>query len=275
MGPGMPPLKRIGIVVFETIIQESRSGLASATGKIYPTAAGKQLLTEEMLTIWNEALPILYPEGDYVSVQKVKEAKALHEGGAEVTDLVKSPRTTLADGDLLYLEKGKSTAMETTINARGMQDFSFVLVPAADLLNGPKWSEHQKIILDQLARELKLDALLVVKSVVSWESSYNDSLTGDHHPESMKINIKTSTLIPLSRYHERLKRLGLRDEPNVTLAYRTHEGTLEVPVKLDVPVEEQDFEHIQKNLLEPFFRSYRDLSVMMLIRMSDEWRKTL
>lgn len=272
--PSQPDLKRIGIVVFETNIQETRSGLASTTGKVYPTAAGKQLLTEEFLTIWDEALPIVFPEGEYVPVAQMKEAKALHQGGADVTDLIKSPRTTLAEGDLIYLEKGKATATETIVNARGMQDLSFVLVPASDLMNGPKWSEHQKYLINDVAKELKLDALIVVKSSISWEADHKEDLSGDHRPEEMQLTMTASTIVPMVRYHERLKLIGNSEEPLVTATYRTHQATLKLPVKINLPPEEQKFENIEKNLISPMIQSYRDLAVMTLIQMAHEWKKT-
>lgn len=54
-GPKQNPIKRVGIITFESMIQPTWNGIA-AHDKIYLSKSGKQLLTEELLKIWDEAL---------------------------------------------------------------------------------------------------------------------------------------------------------------------------------------------------------------------------
>lgn len=269
-----PDILRVGIIVFETQIQDTRSGLASDEGKIYPTASGKQIMTEKFLSIWEEALPIVDPELNYVSSAEVKASKSLHRAGAEVEDHPKSSRTELSVDDIVYLEKGKATAMATILNPRGMRDFSFVLVPATELMNGPKWSEHQKHMLNEVVKELKLDAALVIMTEASWQAAHKEKLTGDHKPSELKVKITASTLIPFSKYHERLEASDRSNAPQVNVAYRTYKGMLTAPVSLDAADEEKTYATIQEKLIGPLFATYRDLALMTMLQMKADWEKT-
>lgn len=272
--PALPDIKRIGIIVFESNIQETRSGLASESGIVYPNASGKQLMTEKFHSIWEEALPLVFPEGDYVKSSVMKKSLAMHRSGAEVEDYIKSGRTNLDPDDIVFLEKGKATPTATVLNPRGMRDYSFVLVPASDLMGGPKWSEHHKHMLNEVVKELKLDAALIIMSTVSWNAVQKDPLTGESLPEQMQIKIKASTIIPFSRYHQRLKAIGIKEQPQVSVNYRTHEAMLTIPIKISPEGEEQDFSHIQNNIIDPLFRTYRDLAIMTMVSMSEDWKKT-
>lgn len=272
--PSKKDIKRIGILVFESQIQSTRSGLASEEGLIYPTASGKQLLTEKLLTIWEEALPIVDPEMEYLPSRVVKNSVFLHQSGAEVVDHVKGPRTEIVHDDIHYLEKGKLTATQTILNPRGMRDFSFVLVPAGELMKGPKWSEHQKHMVNEVARELKLDALLVILSEVNWHASYKDKLNGDRKPEQLEVKITATTLIPFSQYKERLGKASSGDDPMVNVALGAYQGTLTLPVSIDISFADRNIDTIKKNLLDPLFATYRDLALMTMIRMKEDWEKT-
>lgn len=253
-GQGQMPIKRVGILFFETEIQPTRGGL-SGEDKIYLTASGKQILTENFLNIWEEAIKILGQDFEYVSSGEFIKSHAFRSIGTVQEDFIKSKRTKLDLDDVLFLEKGKSTPMTSVLNAREMQDISFLLVPAYDLMAGPKWSEHNKHFLNDVAKELNLDVVIIVKSQVNW--SFIDG-------ESLKVKINASALVPLHSYNKRLENLGDRSMPNVTLCLNSYAGELSVPSDLTPGQKSKMFLSVDKNLFRPMMKTYNDLSLMII-----------
>jgi hypothetical protein len=272
-GKGQKPLKRVGIVVFESQLQTTLEGLARGN-MIYMSEQGKQIMTENLLRIWEQSEGILFPELDYVSTHKIKKSPSFHQYGLAEDDYVKSNRTTLSADDIFFTDFGKKTTTTTTVNPRGMRDMSFMLVPAYDLMGGPKWSEHNKSFLNDVVKELKLDAAIIVKSEIEWTAAHKDKFKDDFVPEQAIIKIKASTLLPLSQYNERLKNLKVNETPDVTLCYRSYEAEIKVPVFISVPEESKNFDTIEQNLLSPVMKTYKDLSQMTLIRITEDLKKT-
>lgn len=267
------PLKRIGILIFETQIQPTLDGLAGHD-QIYLSESGKQILTENLLSIWEESFKILIPEIDYVPTAVIKKSTTYNQFGILEDIFVKTPRSSLASDDIFFVEKGKKTTTTTTLNPRGMRDVSLLLVPAYELMAGPKWSEHGKHFVNDVAKELNLDAVFIVMSKISWTAAHTDKRSGEIIPEEATLEIKTSTLIPLSRYHERLEKLRINQKPSLTLAYRTHETKLKVPVLLSVPENLKTFDTIDREILSPVLKTYKDLSQMMILEISEDLKKT-
>lgn len=261
-GKGQKEIKRIGILLFETEIQPTRSGL-SGEDRVYLTASGKQILTESYLTLWEESMKVYGGDFSFVPQSKMKMAGMLRSAGNLQEDFIKTKRTTLAVDDIVILEKGKKTTMSTVINPRQMQDLSFLLAPGYDLMGGPKWSEHKKHLVNDVAKELGLDALILVKSDVSW--SYGDG-------ELASIKLKASTVVPLSSYHERLLKTGDKSRPNVTLCLNSYLGEVKIPVKLLYPKEEGVFSQVEDGLILPTMSAYNNLSQMMISRIFEDLR---
>ena len=268
------PIKRVGILVFESVIQPTISGLAT-DNKIFLSEQGKQLLTEKLLSVWEESFPILSEGIDYVKISKIKKSKAFKADGSEVVDCVKSKRYSLAPDDIFYLPLGKKTTMATTLNPRGMRDLSLALVPASELMAGPKFSEHAKHTLNEVAKELKLDAMFIVMNKIHWTASHIDKHSGEIIPEEVVIKLEVSILVPLSQYRERMNKIGAtHDIPNNTIAYRAYATTLKIPVLISVQEDLQTFDFIQKELLGPTLKTYNDLAQMLQLRMVDDIKKT-
>ena len=165
--------------------------------------------------------------------------------------------------------------MVTTLNPRGMRDLSLALVPASELMQGPKFSEHMKHAVNDLCRELNLDAVLIVMSELSWSASRIDKHSGEIIPEEVKVMLKATTLVPFSSYHQRLQKLGeKRDLPNHNVAYRSYEATLKIPVLISIAESDQKFDHIQKELLDPMLKTYNDLMQMMELQIITDMKKT-
>lgn len=267
------PIKRIGIIVFETRIQPTLDGLAGKN-QIYMTPAGKQILTESMLRIWEQSIRIISPDLDYVPTSKITRAKSHQLYGRPEDDYVMSDRSSLAPDDIFYMENGKKTTTTTVVNPRGMRDVSFLLVPAYELMGGPKWSEHNKQFLNDVSKELKLDAAIVIMSDLSWTAAHTDKHSGEVIPEEIKVKIKSSTLVPLHQYHERLDKLNINDRPNVTLCYRSYESEIKVPALISAPLEIKNFDTIESELVAPMLKTYKDLSQMTLMRITEDLKKT-
>ena len=269
----LPDLKRIGIIVFETEVQPTRTGL-SDKDLIYVTEQGKQLISEKFLSLWEEGMPLVAPDLDYVATDRIKSSKALPQYGLEVPDYIKAERTKIENDDIQWLPEGKKTPMFTIMNPRGMRDLSFMLVPASELMKGPKWSEQNKIFVSDICKELKLDAVLVIMSKVSWSAARKDKFTNENLAEEMKLSIKATTLVPFGNYHERLKELGESERPVINVAYRYHEGKIAIPIEINIPERDRNFTEIENRILNPMFKAYRDLSFMMIDRMATELRLT-
>jgi hypothetical protein len=272
-GKGQKPLKRIGIVIFEGVVQPTRAGLAESD-LIYMNAAGKQLITEDFLTIWDQAMPLLEKNLDYVPVKRLKKAKSVLQYGLDQTDYVKGKSRALAPDDIFYLPKGKETTPLTVMNPRGLRDVSFLLVPANELMGGPKWSEHNKHYLNDAMKELKLDAAIIVMSSASWTAAHMDKHTGEHYPEQLKVKINASILTSLSDAQERGKKARINDVPKVNLCYRTYEAQLLSPVTITVQEDQQNFQNIDRELLTPLMKQYRDLSFMVIDTIASDLKKT-
>ncbi len=272
-GPGQNPLKRVGIIIFESMIQPTRGGLAG-NDLVYLSEAGKQLLTEKLLSVWEEVFGIVAPRLNYVSLNAVKKAPSFNKYGSAEKDYVLSSRAALAPDDIFFLDSGRKTTTTTLLNPRGARDMSFALVPATELMSGPKWSEHQKHFLNDVSKDLNFDALIIVMSELSWTSAHTDKHSGVAFPEEMIVKIKASTLVPLHSYHKRLEKLKMKELPSVTLAYRTYESEIRNPVFISVPEEQKNFETIETEILSPLLKTYKDLTIMTIMKLSEDLKKT-
>jgi hypothetical protein len=271
--PKLPDLKRIGILVFESSVQTTRGGLAG-DDLVYVSAQGKQLIAEKLLSLWEQVFQVLGKDIEYVKVGKIKASKSAKEYGNEAEKFIASKRSKLEPDDVFYLPKGKETTVHTTVIPRGLRDLSLLLVPASEMMLGPKWTEQNKHFVNEVARELKLDAILVINNDIHWTAAHKDKYTGEMIPEEVTLKIKSSILLPYAKFNERLKAIGLRDEPNVNLPYRTYETKLSFPVLLSVPPVDQKFSTIERELLTPMLKTYKDMTIMTVDQMIADLKKT-
>lgn len=270
---GKLPLKKIGILVFESQIQPTRGGL-SGKNLVYLSESGKQILTENMLKIWEEGFRFFGKDFNYLPTSIIKKARSFSQYGVPEEDHILTKRSQIAPDDIFFIESGKKTTTVTVVNPRGMRDMSFLLVPAYELMGGPKWSEHNKHFVNDVAKELGLDAVLIISSEISWTSSHIDKHSGQSIPEEMKLALKSSLLLPLHRYHQALDVLGISRRPQVSLCYRSYETQVNLPVELIVAEDKRNFETIEKGILNPLFKIYNDLTQMMIVRILEDTKKT-
>ena len=157
---------------------------------------------------------------------------------------------------------------------RGMRDVSFLLVPGTELMGGPKSQEQNKHFINDIAKELHLDAVIIVQNTLSWTAARKDKYSGDMIPEEGKIEIKASVLVPMTRYHERLKLTGDNSTPNLSAVYRAYEGLLKFPLLVSVPVSDESFDIAMKEVITPMLKSYTDLASMVIYQMKSDLEKT-
>jgi hypothetical protein len=269
----MPPVRKFGVLVFESIIQPTRGGL-TGEDKIYLSLQGKQLLTEKLLSIWDQALSVIAAELQYLPHENLIEASSLRRHGSGVPDYLRSERQALGGDDVFFAPSGQRASMATLINPRGLRDLSLLSVPAAELMGGPKYSEHHKHLVNEVCRELGLDGVLIVLSELSWSAGGIRKSTGEATAEAMVINLSASLLIPFDQYHQRLKRLGRSERPMVNVSFSSYQASLQLPVSLSLPPTDQNFHSIETQLLNPLIKSYNDLAQMMMLRLVDDLRTT-
>lgn len=267
------PLRKVGIIVFETMIQPTRDGLAS-DNKVYLSEQGKQLFTERFYKIWAKSLPVIDPSLKLITASKFKKAKSFSQYGSEVEDFIKVKRLAVDPDDIFFLEKGKKTTMNTVLNPRGMRDMSLLLVPAYELMGGPKWSEQNKHFVNDVIKELDLDAVIIVMSEISWTAAHIDKQSGDFIPEEMMVNLRSSVLTSLSSYHERLEKLKIQDRPSTTLCFRSYESIVKRPVKISVEKDQENFQTVEAEVINPMMKIYADVSQMMMIQLTNDLKET-
>lgn len=272
--PGNGAIKRVGIVIFESVLQPTRGGIANED-RVFISEAGKQIITERLLQIWDQSFGVIAPQIHYVSSDVMKNSKALHAAAAPVEDFTKTNRTDLGTDDLYFAPKGAKTPVHTTFIPRGLRDLSLALVPAYELVGGPKWSEHHKHLVNQVAIEQNLDAVIAVMSQISWTAARIEKNSGESIPEELVVELKSSVLVPYSRYEERLKKIGEKNAPQINLCYRTYEAKLKAPIVLTVAAEDESFATAQKNVLDPALKAYNDLAQMMIHNMNRDFLKTV
>ncbi|MFY7993524.1 MAG: hypothetical protein ACOVP4_09555 [Bacteriovoracaceae bacterium] len=273
--PSMPDIRKIGVISFEGMIQPTFGGLATQDS-VYMSAAGKQIFTENLLRIWEQSLAVLGKDLTYVKVAKMNQAKTSARYGLDVNDYVLVKRNNLMPDDIFYVKKGKTTTSTALMNPRGMRDLSMVLVPAYQLMGGPKFSEAQKHYVNELCKEMGLDALLVIYSNIEWTARGVDKHKNDQDiPEEARLKVEASLIVPYSNYHARLDQLKFNGiKPQQTVTYRAYSTDVRIPVTITLEEEAQNFTTIEKNILAPVMDVYTQLTQMIISRMHDDVKKT-
>ncbi len=273
--PSMPDIKKIGILSFEGMIQPTFGGL-SGQDSVYMTSAGKQILVENLLKVWEQSLTVLGKNIDYVKVAKIMGAESSKKHGLEVTDHVLVKRSKLMPDDIFYLGKGKNTSYNALLNPRGMRDLSMLLVPGYELIGGPKFSDAQKHYVNELCKELGLDAVLVVYSKVEWTAKGVDKHKGDADiSEEAVLKVEASLVLPFSNYHNRLDLMKFKGQkPVQNISYRTYATEVRLPLVITVPDEEKSFSTVEKNILSPVMDVYTQLTQMIITRLDEDMKKT-
>ncbi len=273
--PGMPAIKRIGIISFEALIQPTYGGIAN-DNSVFLSASGKQIMVESLLKVWEQSLGILGKDISFVKTAKIDNAKTSQKYGSEATDHIMVNRSHYMPDDIFYLNKGKLTTYTALVNPRKMRDLSLLLVPAYELMGGPKFSDAQKHYVNELCKELNLDGVLVIYNDIEWSAKGVDKYSNNKDiPEEAKLKISASLILPFSNYHHRLdliKYNGIKPQQNIS--FRDYKVSVKLPLKISVDEEEKNLTTIEKNILTPVMDVYSQLTQMIISRLSDDMKKT-
>ncbi len=262
-------IKRIGIAVFETEIQPTRSGLTNDRS-IYLNDVSKALLTEQMFKVFQTQLKDKLINVEIVSHEEIVNTKANRLYGVEFDYPLIDEDRALGQDNLFYLPAGKKTTMRSVFIPKGFQDLSIVLVPAMELMHGPKVVEHQKHFINDLSKELNLDALLVISSKVSWTRKGIDKRTQEVIQEEIKFNQTLTMHYPFGLYEKKLisKNKSLINKKSIPIL------TLEInhtePIKISVPEIEENYQTIENNFLNPFQKRYNELTELLVLKLSND-----
>lgn len=270
-------IKKVGLVLFETQYQPSRSGLAAHGRNIYLSARGKQLLAEETWSFWDKRLRAQSGEEiAWVKRADLLKAKAFRAYGSEMDDLILSKKLKLSDEDVFWKNGGQSIDALSLVLPRGYQDVTILYIPAMDMMGGAKLVEHQKHWVNDICAELGLDAVLLVGSKAEWTQGGEDKRTHEKIPEQMKLSLEASLMYPLGTYLaavEEVRGAGTTVQKKAA-PFAYYSVRTEFPVTVTVGPEYENFATIQSNLLTPFETNYQALAELMIGRILTDIRST-
>ncbi len=153
-------IRKVGIVIFESELQASRSGLATDRN-VYLSPRGKQLLTEELYQHLREELERL-GGAEWVGIKALKKSKNYQTAGSAMSDYILSKKYQLTDADVFWKKTGERIPEASLLSPRNFQDVSLLLVPATDIMGGAKPNQHHHHWVNDLCGELVMDAILLV-----------------------------------------------------------------------------------------------------------------
>ena len=265
-------LKKMAIILFETQFQSTRTGLAVGRN-VYMNERGKQILAEKAYSFWSKALAQT-ASVTWLKRSELEKSPAFRSYGSPVNDYVLSKNLKMSDNDIFWKSGGQEVPMTSLILPRNQQDVSVLYIPATEMMITTKMVEQQKHWVNDICKELGLDGVILVSSAASWNAGGVDKRTKEVIPEEAKVNIEASILYPFKAYQAAGAAKGKMNLPQKNISLAVYSVASKLPVKITIPEEEQTFEAINKNLLEPVWSSYEALSALMIDRMITDIQQT-
>lgn len=268
------PIKKVSTFSFESIVQPTRAAIAGFD-KVYLSPKGKQLLTEKLLTVWEEAFTTVNtPEMSYLPMLELFDDHKLHSKyGLGVKDYGGTFQEGLASDDIFFKQRGKSLSSLALFQPSFARDLSLLLVPGYQLFGGPRGNEFQKYYLAEIIEKFKLDAAFAVMVEIDWQASRIDKVTKQSIHQKAIIKLKVTPLISYKEFAKRLKDQGINAESDIpNLSWGSYESTIHVPVDLEKINKDSTVEDIDRVLLRPIFKTYTDMCVMMSQRLYQDFK---
>jgi hypothetical protein len=245
-------INKIGIVLFETQIKASRSGLASDRN-VYLSESGKQALTESFYRTFEfELKKISLPMAlEWVSKDDLEASRAFRAYGSVYKDFMLNRSKKLSDLDVFWKTGGEKIPETSLLLPANMQDVSLMYVPAYELMGGAKPSQHQHHWVNDLCKELGLDAVVVVSLSADWSRGGLDKRSQALIPEKMDISVESTILYPWGTHHKILEaqKKSTNQKRNMPLA--AYSAKVSVPVLITVDPAQETFDTAMKNVIFP------------------------
>jgi hypothetical protein len=276
--PPFGSMKRIGFMFFETIIQPTRDGLSHEENYFFTNHA-KQLITEDLYRKWLNRLKKVSPDIQIVQIENEFVNNKVYSAYTE--DFI-DYSTKLGEGllpeDIQFLVKGKTTSMNNLMMPRKFKDLSLMSAPLANFLGDTKPSDYHKYWINDVATELKLDAILLVYSELEWNKAAPSALDPKKmNPEGAQIKIESTLTIPYKRFQKILSANGFSQEVNPgTTAFRKYETKAFIDLKIQKPNDGQaPKEAFYQFIGDKIFSSYENMTDLIAIKMEKDLLETL
>ncbi len=261
-------IKKIGVVLFETQIKPSRSGLASDRN-IYLSESGKQALTESFYRTFEFELKKLSRTMalEWMSKDDLEASRAFRSYGSIFRDYMLNRSKKISDLDVFWKKGGEKIPETSLILPANMQDVSLLYVPAYELMGGAKSSQHQHHWVNDMCKELGLDAVVVVAVSADWNRGGVDKRSQAVITEKMEIKVESTILYPWSTHHSILasQKKSTTQKRNMVLAAYSSQAAF--PVKITLDPSEETFETAMKNIIFPLNVYTESLLSLMAQRM--------
>lgn len=267
-------IRRAALIVFETELQPSRSGLATDRN-VYLSARGKQILTEQLWAYFENELRRVSSESvSWVGRKKLKASKAFQSAGFTVPDYIVKRPSYLNEAELFWRQPGQKIPEESLLQPANYRDVGVLLVPANELMGGAKPSQHQHHWVNDLAKELELDAVVIVFLGAEWRRGGVDKRSQAVIPEELKVRAEASVLYSWGRYHQVGEALGKTNLPKLNVPLASYNVKTTLPVTISVSEAEETTNVARSNVIVPLRTTLNRLSSLLVERIISDIRQT-
>ncbi len=245
-------IQKIGVVLFETQLKPTRSGLASDRN-IYLSESGKQSLTESFYRTFEFELKKISRTMalEWVSRDELEASKAFRSYGSIYKDYMFNRSKKISDLDVFWKKGGERIPETSLLLPANMQDVSLMYVPAYELMGGAKSSQHQHHWVNEICKELKLDAVVVVSLSADWFRGGVDKRSKEVIAERMDIKLESTILYPWSLHHKILNAQKKSTSQKRNMALAAYSTQVSIPVTITLNPEAETFEVAMKNVVFP------------------------
>ena len=151
---------------------------------------------------------------------------------------------------------------------------SMIMIAAYDLIGGAKPNQHQFHWVNDVCKEMGLDAIVVIHMDASWTRGSIDKRTQELIPEEMKVALKGSVIYPWGKFHRASEASGIKllNKLNIPLAaYSIH---TRLPITMSVEEPNETFEVAEKNIIHPLSVTVESFVSLMTSRMMTDITST-
>ncbi|MBY0516981.1 MAG: hypothetical protein K2P81_08745 [Bacteriovoracaceae bacterium] len=261
-------IRKIGLLIVESEIQPSRSGLATERS-VYLSPRGKQLLTEELYHSFFQHLKALSPKKTlhFLKSADLFLSSSYRSAGSPSNDYILATNAHLTGEDVFWRLPGKNIPEATILTPRGFQDMSMIMIPAYDLIGGAKPNQHQFHWVNDVCKEMGLDAIVVLHMDASWTRGSIDKRSKEVIPEEMKMSLRGSVIYPWGKFHQAVEAKGEKSLSKLNIPLAAYSIETRFPITLTVEESAETFESAENNIINPLRATFTSFASLMSSRM--------